>query len=219
MNVSSLFSSCLEVKSLFLSLYQKQQQNIPREKKREKGKGAAERQPSYSSLNIGFHGNRFGSLWRLNSPIHTRSNASNITFVWSTFFGLLSSPSSSCLLSSKIGITEIKKSFNKLAELGLHQSPLKPFYCSSEIWMKSSQHKAQLLTVRLSEGLPSPCLAFPAFLFWWFLSHICPLPLDFFFFWNSFHILSYALHKQHRFTNNCKKCLIAIQNTYILDGD
>jgi len=85
MNVASLFSSCLEVKSLFLSLYQKQQQNIPREKKREKGKGAAESQPSYSSLNIGFHGNKFGSLWRLNSPIHTRSNASNITFVWSTF--------------------------------------------------------------------------------------------------------------------------------------
>jgi len=46
MNVASLFSSCLEVKSLFLSLYQKQQQNIPREKKREKGKGAAESQPS-----------------------------------------------------------------------------------------------------------------------------------------------------------------------------
>lgn len=83
MNVASLFSSCLEVKSLFLSLYQKQQQNIPREKKREKGKGAAESQATYSSLNIGFHGNKFGSLWRLNCPM--QSNASNITFVWSTF--------------------------------------------------------------------------------------------------------------------------------------
>lgn len=44
-------------------------------------------------------------------------------------FGLLSSPSSSSLLSNKTGVTKMKKSFNKLAELGLHQSPLKPFYC------------------------------------------------------------------------------------------
>lgn len=52
-------------------------------RKEKKGKGAAESQASYSSLNIGFHGNKFGSLWRLNNPM--QSNASNITFVWSTF--------------------------------------------------------------------------------------------------------------------------------------
>lgn len=73
-------------------------------------------------------------------------------------FGLLSSPSSSSLLSNKTSVTKIKKSFNKLAELGLHQSPLKPFCCPSEIWVKLSQHKAQWFTVGLSEGLPSPCL-------------------------------------------------------------
>lgn len=44
-------------------------------------------------------------------------------------FGFPSSPSSSSLLSNKTGVTKMKKSFNKLAELGLHQSLLKLFYC------------------------------------------------------------------------------------------
>jgi len=128
MNVASLFSSCLEVKSLFLSLYQKQQQNIPRKKKREKGKGAAESQATYSSSNIGFHGNKFGALWRLNSPM--QSNAANITFVWSAFLWprlvpfLLYSCSATRLVSQKM-----KKLFHKLTDLGLHPSPLKPFCC------------------------------------------------------------------------------------------
>lgn len=97
-------------------------------------------------------------MWRLNSPIHTGLMPPTLLLCGQLSFGLLSSPSSSSLLSNKTGITEIKKSFNKLAELGLHQSPLKPFYCPSEMWMKPSQNKTQWLTVRLSEELPSPCL-------------------------------------------------------------
>lgn len=99
-------------------------------KKEKKGKGAAESQATYSSLNIGFHGNKFGSLWRLNNPM--QSNASSITFVWSTFLWPPLSPSSSFLLSNKTGVTKMKKSFNKLAELGLNQSLLKPFYCHQQ---------------------------------------------------------------------------------------
>lgn len=45
-----------------------------------------------------------------------------------------------------------------MAELGLHQRPLKLFYATSETWMKPSQHKVQWLPVSLSKWLPSLCL-------------------------------------------------------------
>lgn len=126
MNVASLFSSCLEVNRLFISLYQKQQ-NIPGKKKRVKGKGAAESQATYSSSNTGFHGislvlcGGWTALCSLMLPtLHLCGQLS---------FGLPLSASSSFLLSNKTGVTKMKKSFNKLVELCLHHSPLKLFYC------------------------------------------------------------------------------------------
>lgn len=73
-------------------------------------------------------------------------------------FGLPLSPSSSFLLSNKTGVTKMKESFNKLAELGLNESLLKPFYCHSKTWMKPLQSKAQWLPVSLSKLLLSLCL-------------------------------------------------------------